>query len=68
MSGYRLYCLDGAGNIIRAEPLMAATDEEAVHRAQEMNICFKTEVWQRDRLVAAIDAAESDYDTRSDTS
>ena len=58
VSGYRLYCLDGAGNIIRAEPLMAATDEEAIQRAQEMSICFKIEIWRRERLVAAIDAAE----------
>lgn len=60
MAGYRLYCLDAAGHIIRAEPLMAATDEEAFHRAREMQFCFTVEVWKRDRLIAAIDAAEPD--------
>lgn len=57
MPQYRLYCLDGAGRIGLAELIKAADDEDAVRQAHEIkHHALKCEVWQRQRLVATLDA------------
>ena len=56
MTEYRLYCLDGANRITRAEGIRAASDDEAIEAARSMKLPVKCELWQRDRLVARIAA------------
>jgi hypothetical protein len=56
MPEYRLYCLDGANKITRAEGISAASDAEAIDAARAMKLPVKCELWQRDRLVARIPA------------
>jgi hypothetical protein len=59
MSEYRLYCLDGANRITRAEQILAANDEQAIEAARSLKPRVKCELWQRDRLVARIAASGS---------
>ena len=56
MPEYRLYCLDGANKITRAEGISAESDEQAIARARALKLPVKCELWQRDRLVARIPA------------
>jgi hypothetical protein len=56
MTEYRLYCLDGANRITRAEGIRAESDEEAIEAARAMKLPVKCELWQRDRLVARVPA------------
>ena len=56
MPEYRLYCLDGANRIARAETVSAANDEDAIAIARAMKLPAKCELWHRDRLVARIPA------------
>ncbi len=59
MAEYRLYCLDGLGGIDFAEVIQASTDEEAIAKARELKrAVLKCEVWQGQRLVAALDARD----------
>ena len=54
MPNYRLYRLDGAGNITNAEWLSADDDSHAAEIARGSNSQTNVEVWDRDRLVARI--------------
>ena len=54
MLEYRLYCLDGANRITRAEGISAKSDDDAIELARAMKLPVKCELWQRDRLVARI--------------
>lgn len=56
LPSYRLYCLDGAGKITTAEWLEAADDADATRQAQERKLGVASEVWDRSRLVARIEA------------
>jgi len=56
MSEYRLYCLDGAGKIERAEEINANGDAEAIMIAKAIKKPVKCELWERSRKVATIDA------------
>jgi len=59
MAEYRLYCLDGAGRISLADWIEADSDEEAIAAAHRLEHgAAKCEVWQRDRLVATLDAQD----------
>jgi hypothetical protein len=59
MKDYRLYCLDGAGNISLAEWIEAADDADAVGQAEWLKRgAIQCEVWQGHRLVAAIDGQQ----------
>jgi hypothetical protein len=59
MAEYRLYCLDGAGRISLADWIDADSDEEAVAQARRLERGgSKCEVWQRNRLVAKLDAQD----------
>jgi hypothetical protein len=54
MRDYRLYCLDGAGKITGAEWIEAASDDEAVRLARDLEKPVACEVWLRTRFVARI--------------
>lgn len=54
MAQYRLYRLDGAGNISAAEWIEAKGDDEAVRAARGRALGTRAEIWDRDRLVARI--------------
>jgi hypothetical protein len=56
LPSYRLYCLDGAGKITTAEWLDAADDADAIRQAQERKLGVASEIWDRSRLVAKIEA------------
>ena len=58
MSDYRLYCVDGGGNIGFADWIQASTDEEAISKAREMLAdAQKCEVWLGNQLVAKINSS-----------
>jgi len=52
---YRLYCCDGVGKVWATEWLKAATDQEAIDAARQMDVGIKCEVWEGRRLVATIE-------------
>jgi len=54
---YRHYRLDGAGKINGAELIEAADDEEAVRIVRDLNLPSVSEIWDRERLVARIEAS-----------
>jgi hypothetical protein len=55
MPDYRLYCVDGAGDIGLADWIEAADDEAAIAKAREMKPDAQSyEVWQKNRLVAKL--------------
>ena len=57
MASYRVYCLDGAGDIGLAEWLEAKDDAQALAFARELNDgALKCEVWDGKRLVGSIAA------------
>ena len=59
MANYRLYCLDGAGKISLANDIEAGDDAEAVVIARDTHRYSRMcEIWQRDRLVATLDAGD----------
>ena len=59
MADYRLYCLDGGGRINLADWIEADSDEEAIAHARRLEHgAAKCEVWQRNRLVATLDARD----------
>jgi hypothetical protein len=56
MPEYRLYCLDGGGQIGFADWIEADGDEDAIAQARRLKRNGqKCEVWQRARLIAALD-------------
>lgn len=58
LPGYRHYRLDGAGNISSAEWIEATGDDDAVRQVREQKLPFRSEIWDRNRLVARIEASE----------
>ncbi len=60
MANYRLYRLDGAGNISLAEWIEAADDDDALRQTSDLTKdATKCEVWQGKRLVASLDGNRS---------
>ena len=55
VSGYRLYCLDGANKVASADWIEADDDEAAIEVAKKMMDGYECEVWQGRRLVARLD-------------
>jgi hypothetical protein len=53
---YRHYRFDGAGNIRSAEWLDADGDEDVVRQVRERELNCPSEIWDRKRLVARIEA------------
>jgi hypothetical protein len=59
MPAFRTYCLDGTGKIRLADELEAQDDAEAIAKAKVQHRGgLKCEVWQRNRLVATLDARD----------
>lgn len=54
MTGYRLYCLDGANKVASAEWIDADDDEAAIEVAKDRTDGQECEVWQGARLVARL--------------
>jgi len=54
VTGYRLYCLDGANKVASAEWIDADDDEAAIEVAKRMMDGQDLEVWQGTRLVARL--------------
>jgi len=56
LPSYRHYRLDGAGNIIEAEWIEAADDDDVVRQVRERKLPVGSEIWDRNRRVAKIEA------------
>jgi hypothetical protein len=54
MTDYRLYCLNSAGKIERAEWITAKTEEEAIVLARIKKLRVNCELWEGNRLVTRI--------------
>jgi hypothetical protein len=59
VSPYRVYRLNGVGNIERVELIEAENDEEAVIAGKALNHTATCEIWDRDRLVARLPAFQA---------
>lgn len=58
MADYRLYCLDGDGKIGFADWIQAATDDDAILKAQRLKPdAVRCEIWRRKRLVAKLNGS-----------
>lgn len=57
MAKYRHYRLDGAAGINSAEWIEAGDDDEAVRLVRERGLAVASEIWDRNRLVARIEAS-----------
>ncbi|HEU5481754.1 MAG TPA: hypothetical protein VFU80_01510 [Sphingomicrobium sp.] len=60
MAKYRRYRFDGAGGINGAEWFDASSDDDAVRHVRTLKLPFDSEIWDRNRLVARVDAARPD--------
>ena len=60
MPDYRLYCLDGDRRFTNVHHIKADNDAEAVSKARQLNLSVRCELWERDRMVAALDAPNPD--------
>jgi hypothetical protein len=56
VTAYRVYLVDGAGRLSRAEWIDAPDDDAATASAQAMMKAAPFELWQGNRLVVRIDA------------
>ena len=54
---YRLYRFDAANMMVTADWIEAASDTEAIAKAEAACAATKCELWDGDRLVAQIEAA-----------
>jgi len=52
---YRLYCYDGARQIVTADLIEVASDEEAIFKAQAAGFGSRCEIWEGKRLVAQLE-------------
>jgi hypothetical protein len=52
---YRVYCYDAANQVVTADFIQAATDEEAIAMAEATGFASKCEIWDGKRLVAQLD-------------
>jgi hypothetical protein len=51
---YRVYCFDGIKGMVTADWIKAATDEEAVAKAEAKGFASQCEVWEGRRLIAEL--------------
>jgi hypothetical protein len=51
---YRVYCFDQVHNVLSVDELAAASDEEAIARAEAGDYGTRCELWDGRRLVAEI--------------
>ncbi|TAK35825.1 MAG: hypothetical protein EPO30_11715 [Lysobacteraceae bacterium] len=59
MPAYRLYRLDGADSISKAEWFEAADDADAIRKVRDKKLSVASEIWDGKRRVAKLDAAAS---------
>jgi hypothetical protein len=52
---YRIYCYDGAHQVVTADFIEAASDEEAIASAKAAGFGSKCEIWDGKRLVASLE-------------
>ena len=52
---YRVYCYDGAHKVVTADWVEAASDEEAIAKAEAAGFGSKCEIWDGRRLVAQLE-------------
>jgi hypothetical protein len=52
---YRVYCFDAAHKVLTADWLEAASDKEAIGKAQALGFGTKCELWDGRRLVAQLE-------------
>lgn len=55
MPSYRVYCLDGAKKVTRAEWIEADDDDSALLAARQFDDAVQCEVWQGRRLIGRVD-------------
>ena len=55
LRAYRIYCLDVERRIVSGDWLEAADDDDAIARAEAMDVGGKCEIWEGDRRVAQIE-------------
>jgi hypothetical protein len=53
---YRVVCYDAANKLVTADLIEAASDEEAVAKAEAAGYGDKCEIWHGNRLVARLEA------------
>ena len=51
---YRVYCYDAAHQAVTADWIEAASDEEAIAKAEAAGFGSKCEIWDGKRLVASL--------------
>jgi hypothetical protein len=51
---YKLYCLDHAGRSVEVQDIVAASDEQAIVKAQAVPGLRKCEVWRDNHLIAKV--------------
>jgi hypothetical protein len=54
VTGYRLYCLDGANKVASAEWIDADDDKAAIEVAKELMDGQECEIWQGTRFVVRL--------------
>jgi hypothetical protein len=52
---YRVYCFDAAHRVLTADWIEAASDEEAIAKAEAQGFGSKCEIWDGRRLVADLE-------------
>ena len=55
MKSYRVYCSDAAHKVLTADWLQAASDEDAIAKAEAQGFGTKCEIWHGKRLVAQLE-------------
>jgi len=60
MPDYRLYCLDRDGKFTNVHQIEADNDADAVSKARKLKLSVKCELWERGRMVAALNAPKPD--------
>jgi hypothetical protein len=53
---YRVYCYDAEHKVVTADFIEAASDEEAIAKAEAAGFGSKCEIWDGKRLVASLEA------------
>lgn len=53
---YRICCFDAALKIVTADFIKAASDEEAIAKAEAIGFGTKCEIWDGNRLVAELES------------
>lgn len=54
LKSYRIYSYDGAHHIVTADIIEAATDEQAIAKAEAGGFGSKCEIWDGRRMVAQL--------------